>query len=226
MKKLLTTSKIRVAVGLLCLCILSMLVASASANVVISEMMYHPPQLLDDQYEFLELYNTGSSAVDLQNWVIDGIGFTFPAGASIGPNAYLLLAKDPNAVQSAYGFLPSYTYTGKLSNSGETIKILDATGVVVDEVGYTTDPPWPVTPDEGGPSLERIDPTLNGNTPRNWHASIAAAGHTAGALNSVNAVGLPPWIENVQHGTAQQGTPITVTASVLDATTVNLKYIH
>jgi lysophospholipase L1-like esterase len=225
MKGSLKTAKTKVAVGLLCLCILSMPFASALASVVMNEIMYHPPQIVDDNYEFLELYNTGSSAVNLQNWVIDGIGFTFPAGASIGPNAYLVLAKDPNQVQAAYGFLPSYAYTGKLSNSGEALKILDANGIVVDEVDYTTYPPWPVTPDELGPSLERIVPTLNGNTPRNWHASIAPAGHTGGAINSVNAASLPPWIENVQHGTVQPGTPITVTASVQDATTVNLKYI-
>ncbi len=138
MNGLLKATKTRVAVGLLCLCSMAMLVASASAGVVLNELMYHPPQIVDDNYEFLELYNTGASAVNLQNWVIDGIGFTFPAGASIGPNAYLVLAKDPNSVQSAFGFLPTYTYTGKLSNSGEAIKLLDANGIVVDEVDYTT----------------------------------------------------------------------------------------
>jgi len=224
-ESLTTTARVKVMFGLLCLLGLVMPVASASANVVISELMYHPPQLLDDQYEFLELYNTGSTTVDLNNWEIDGIGFTFPAGASIGPNAYLLLAKDASAVQAAFGFQPNYIYTGKLSNSGESITILDANGIVVDEVAYSTNPPWPVTPDEGGPSLERIDPTLNGNIARNWRASTAAAGHTAGAINSVNAVGLPPWIENAQHSTVQQETPITVTASVEDATTINLEYI-
>ncbi|MGA2093624.1 MAG: lamin tail domain-containing protein, partial [Sedimentisphaerales bacterium] len=225
MKPSTTRKETKTLIGLLCLFCLAMPVASASANIVLNELMYHPPQIVDDNYEFLELYNTGTSAVNLQNWVIDGIGFTFPAGASIGPNAYLVLAKDPNSVQSAFGFLPTYTYTGKLSNSGEAIKLLDANGVVVDEVDYLTVPPWPVLPDEEGPSLERIDPTLNGNTPRNWRASIAPAGHTIGALNSVNAVGLPPWISNVSNGTVQPGTPITVTATVQDATTVNLTYI-
>jgi spore coat protein CotH len=216
---------LKIIAGVLCLFTFLMPVASTFANVVISEIMYHPPQRLDDQYEFLELYNTVSSEVNLQNWIIDGIGFTFPAGASIGPNAYLVLAADSNAFQATYGFEPNYVYTGKLRNYGEALKVLDANSTVLDEVDYATYPPWPVTPDELGPSLERIDPTQNGNTPRNWRASIAPAKHTAGALNSVNAAGLPPWISDVQHGMAEPNTPITVTALVEDATTVDLTYI-
>ena len=117
MKELLATTKIKAIIGLLCFSSLVMTVASASANVVISEIMYHPPQLLDEEYEFLELCNTGASTVNLQNWSIDGIGFTFPTGATIGAGAYMVLAKDANHFQAAYGFAPAYVYTGKLSNS-------------------------------------------------------------------------------------------------------------
>ena len=229
MKKFLRPTSREIALktitGLLCLFTFLVPAASTFANVVISEIMYHPPQRLDDQYEFLELYNTAASEINLQDWVIDGIGFTFPVGASIGPNEYLVLASDSNAFQATYGFEPNYVYTGKLRNYGETLKVLDANSIVVDEVDYGTYPPWPVTPDELGPSLERIDPTQNGNTPRNWRASIAPAEHTAGALNSVNAAGLPPWISDVQHGTVEPNTPITVTALVEDANTVSLTYI-
>ena len=57
---------------------------------------------------------------------------------------------------------------------------------------------WPVTPDGLGPSLELIDPDQDNTTPRNWHASVADGG-TPGTLNSVDAAGLPPWIDGVQH---------------------------
>lgn len=162
-------TKTKVLAGLICLFSL-LLVASTHATVVISELMYHPPELWDEYYEFLELYNTGTSTVDLSNWKIDGIGFTFPASATIGPGAYLVVAHDANSFQAKYGFAPNYDYSSggkKLSNSGELIRVLDANGIVVDQVGYSTFAPWPVTPDEEGPSLERIDPTLDGNTPRN-----------------------------------------------------------
>ena len=67
----------------------------ASAAVVISELMYHPDsEEAGDQ--FVEIYNTSPSAtVTLDNWCFDGVQFCFPPGATIGPEAYLVLASDP-----------------------------------------------------------------------------------------------------------------------------------
>jgi len=72
--------------------------------------------------------------------------------------------------------------------------------------------------------MERIDPTQDGNTPRNWRASIAAAS-TPQALLQRKCCGITPWITNSQNSTVQAGIPITVTANVQGATSVNLKYI-
>jgi hypothetical protein len=150
----------------------------------------------------------------------------FPVGASIGSGAYLVLAHDPAQFQTTYGFAPDYVYTGRLANSGESLNLLDGGATVIDEVVFNDVPPWPVTPDGLGPSLELIDPAEDNNTPRNWHASTDPAGHTVGTVNSVNAIGLPPWISDVLHGgDAQPNDPVTVTALVLDATTVAFAYL-
>ena len=163
MKELLTTAKVKIMFILLCLCSLAMPVTTASADVVINEIMYHPVSDIDED-EFLELYNTGSTVVDLNDWSIDGIGFTFGAGASIGPGAYIVLANDAARFTTKYGFAPNYVYDGRLSNSGELLRVLDANGTEIDGFTYGSFPPWSVTPDGEGPSLERIDPTLGGNT--------------------------------------------------------------
>ena len=98
--------------------------------------------------------------------------------------------------------------------------------MVVDEVSYGDGGQWPVTPDGLGPSLEVIDPDQGNDTPRNWHASTAPEGHTLGAVNSVDAAGLPPWIQSVQHTQdVQPSSPIIVSASVLDASSVELFYV-
>jgi hypothetical protein len=198
--------------------------SSALANVVITEIMYHPTSYLETE-EFVELYNTDSVTVNLENWQVNGISFTFGTGASIGPNAYLVLAKDANQFHAIYGFWPDYVYSGNLKNSGEALQVIDASSNVVDQVTYGDMPPWPVMPDGLGPSLERIVPTLDGDTPRNWRASIAAAKHTAKTINSVNASGLPPWISDVNHGIVRPDSPIIVKATVQDATAVHLEYI-
>ena len=62
-------------------------------NLVISEIMYNPAG--DDAAEFIELFNTGSVALDLTNVrFTKGIDYDFPEGTIISPGAYLLVVKN------------------------------------------------------------------------------------------------------------------------------------
>lgn len=205
----------------------NLVLSKGPEEVVINEIMYHPKNDDVAKEEFLELYNPCLFSIDLQGWKIEGLGgFTFGSQAVIPPFGYMVLAQDASAFQARYGFPPDFVYTGaKLSNDGESIKIITITGVVADEVTYDDLPPWPVTPDGLGPSLELIDPTKDNNSPRNWHASISAKGATPKAQNSVYNIGLPPWISNVSHGEAKPDQAIYVTAKVEDATSVTLTYV-
>ena len=197
-----------------------------AGDVVISELFYHPAGLGDPAEEFLEFHNRSGTAVDLDGWCFtDGIMFCFAPGDSIAPGAYLVLAQDAVAFQAAYGLPADFSgYSLKLSNGGEILVLEDALGSVADRVAYDDVDPWPTTADGLGFSLEVIDPAQDNDTPRNWAASTDAAGHTAGAANSVAATGLPPWISLVQHGSADPGVSIGVTAFVEDATGVSLIY--
>ncbi|MCK4660099.1 MAG: CotH kinase family protein [Phycisphaerae bacterium] len=198
--------------------------APAAADVVINEIMYHPASYLEFD-EFLELHNIGPTVVDLQDWVIDGIGFWFGPGATIAAGGYVVIARDAAEFESTYGFTPDYVYAGRLSNSGETLELVNHLAVVQDRVSFADGGDWPMLPDGLGVSLELIDPAQGNDTPRNWRASIDTDGHTAGAVNSVNADGLPPWITDVVYDNAPQADqPIIVTAAVEDASTVGLVY--
>lgn len=191
--------------------------------VVITELMYHP--LNDDELrEFVEVHNTGAASVLLTNWCLDGIDFCFPA-TLIPAGGYLVVAKNAAAFQAAYGFVPDFQYSGQLSNGGEHLVLRNASGVLQDEVEYSDVGFWPTKADGLGPSLERIVPGQNGNTPRNWRASVAGPGHTARALNSVNAAGLPPWISDVSHPVnPPASTPLVITARIEDATSNQFFY--
>lgn len=192
--------------------------------VVINEIMYHAVSDFPSD-DFIELYNNGATTVALGNWSINGVGFTFPSGAGILAGGYVVIAQNATRFNSTYGFPPDYVFSGNLSNSGETLKLIDAGGIVQDQVTYSSFAPWPVTPDGLGPSLELIDAAQNNDDPRNWRACIAPARHTAKAANSVQATGLPPWISDVTFPTQPAANAtIPVTASVAAASSVSLTY--
>ena len=77
-----------------------------------------------------------------------------------------------------------------------------------------------------GPSLELIDSSLNNDDPLNWAAATNAAGHTAGALNSVRRSGLGPRVTGVTATPAvpQANQPTTISATITDQDSVVLRY--
>ena len=201
----------------------ALVAAPAPAQVVISEIQYHPPNDLDDA-EFIELYNAGGLDVDITGWCFtSGISYCFSGGA-IGADGWIVGAKDAALFELQYGFVPDFVYGGSLSNGGETLELRDQSLSVVDQVSYDDAPPWPVTPDGTGPSLELIDPLEDNDTPRAWRASTAASGATPRAANSVAASGLPAFVTGTAHGAVAAAAPIAVTAAVVGESTVTLFY--
>ncbi|PYI83109.1 MAG: hypothetical protein DME26_15700, partial [Verrucomicrobia bacterium] len=69
-------------------------------------------------------------------------------------------------------------YTGKLSNSGEQIALVHASGGLIFSVNYSDTSPWPIAPDGTGFSLVPVNPNLNSdpNNTANWRASTRLGG--------------------------------------------------
>ncbi len=84
--------------------------------------------------EWLELANTGESAVDLLDWRLtsaSGVPIITLSG-TIPANGYFLLERtDDNSVT---GITADIIYTGALTNSGTTLTLTDNTGSVIDKV--------------------------------------------------------------------------------------------
>lgn len=117
-------------------------------------------------------------------------------------------------------------YVGGLSGDGETLALRDASGVLVDEVDYRTEFPWPVAAGGEGSSLELLHPGLENDLAGSWRSSAGAP--TPGARNSVFTESAPPQIRQVAHAprlpVAAQ--PLTITAKVTDPQGVASVQLH
>ena len=163
----------------------------AGATILITEVMYNPPQGVG--YEYVELYNGGSLPEDVGNWgFTEGIVFSFPAGSVIPAGAYVVVCRSKALFRTAYPSVPEASlfgdFTGSLANEGETLTLKNVMAVVQDSLPYDDDPPWEFLADGFGSSLERLCITASSALPENWRASPAPAsaeefGGSPGAAN-------------------------------------------
>jgi hypothetical protein len=229
-----------------------MVVPALGQGVVINEIMYHPYSAAlkaeDPRLEYIELFNSGQGPVSLAGWQFtQGIEFTFP-DTILPAGGYLVVAADVGAFKSAYPGVSNVIggWTGRLSDSGETITLCSALGATVDEVPYADEGDWGVRElgpvdvghrgwqwsdqtDGGGKSLELINPGLPNEYGQNWAAGTEVGG-TPGRVNSTASADIAPLIEDVMHAPAIPGPAdrVTVTARVIDESTqgvtVRLRY--
>jgi hypothetical protein len=160
---------------------LASIICYANASIVINEIHYNP-DVKTERAEFIELYNSSPTAVDLSGWRLEhGIGFVF-ARTQLGGNAYLLVAEDPATALSKYNASALGPWSGTLDNTGERIRLMNAAGGVEDEVTYGLGFPWPTVGDPPGYSIELINPDLDNDLGGNWLAS------TVGNAPSENSI--------------------------------------
>lgn len=126
----------------LLLCLLCLAGASASADVIISEIMTNNGVFTDgEHFDWIEIHNNGSTAVNLAGYGLsdakkEPMKWTFPAGASLPANGYAVIwcTGEEGHVSNAKRNL---FYTSfKLSDGGETIVLSNAQGEPLDRVKY------------------------------------------------------------------------------------------
>lgn len=177
-------------------CVMALGLARPGWALVFSEIMYHPVEDAvtgDEPLEFIEIYNNRAVSEDLGNWAFtNGIEYTFPAGTTLGPKSYLVVARDPNALMAAcniQGVLGPYT--GKLSNDGERVDLSNAAGMIVLSVRYNDAGPWPVSPDGTGHSLILAKFAGDPEQASSWSASSFLGG-TPGEADQTQAPSKDP----------------------------------
>ncbi|MEI6409788.1 MAG: lamin tail domain-containing protein, partial [Bacteroidota bacterium] len=128
---------------LLTLLVICAAISLSQAQIVITEIMYNPPESGTDSLEYIELYNVSNASVNMEGWSMFGVEYVFPA-FTLAPGKYVVLSKNAAALQSVLGVSTTQWTNGALTNSpGETIKVLNAAGATIDEVTYVNAAPWP-----------------------------------------------------------------------------------
>lgn len=155
----------------------------ADSVVVFNELMYHPATN-EPVMEWVELHNQMAVDVDLSGWSISkGIDFRFPEGTVISGGGYLVVASSPASLTAATGLTNVFgPFTGRLSNSGESLELLNNNGRLMDTLAYGVEGNWPVAPDGSGVSLAKRDEDAASPPAENWAAS-ALVGGTPGRRN-------------------------------------------
>ena len=163
------------------------------AQVVINEISYNPPESGTDSLEYIELYNSGNSVVNIGGWhFLAGVVDTFPS-VDLQPGDYYVTTFNAQAMLNVFGLTVHQWTSGGLNNSGELISLADSGGAVVDSVRFLDKDPWPTDADGNGPSLELKDAALDNSDAANWQICGASTGviingfevkGTPGAMNS------------------------------------------
>jgi Lamin Tail Domain/Secretion system C-terminal sorting domain len=145
------------------------------ADLVITEIMYNPPEAFTDSLEFFEVYNNSIYTTDVSGFEVGyaSSGSEYiAAGTMVAPGEYLVFATDSAAFEGFYGFAPiSWTVTTGLGNGGNDIWIKDAAGNMIDTVEWDNSSPWPTQAAGNGTSIVLCDNTLDNNIGSSWNYS-------------------------------------------------------
>jgi hypothetical protein len=187
--------------------------------------------------EFVELHNGTPGPVTFHNtngtWRMNGgVNFLFPTNLVLAADEYVLLVSfnpvfsvQSNTFRNLYGITnPNVRilgpYLGKLANNSDRLALefpqhpdgtnAEVSWVIVDEVLYADQPPWPCGSDGTGNSLQRASATQHGTDPAQWAAEPPTAGRARGDLPA----GLPTITSQPQSRVAATNSSASFSVSV------------
>ena len=156
-------------------------------DILINELLPDPSPVVGlPNAEFIELYNPTEKTYDLSQLDLQ-VGSTrldLPEGL-LAPGGYVILCDTDNADD----FAPFGDVVGinlpTLTNTGARIQLHHDTDITIHDITY--DVTWyrDAVKDDGGWSLELINPQAPCLRSTNWRASVSTTGGTPGAANSI-----------------------------------------
>lgn len=158
-------------------------------DVVINEIMADPaPRVGLPEWEFVELYNTTEFDIDLAGWQIQ-IGSndnTFSTHV-LPAHGYLVVCHN-DAVNELKDYADCVGFGSfSIGNTSSNMFLISKQGLVISHVNFSNSWYHDADKDDGGWSVEQIDPQNPCAGAKNWTASVDVLGGSPGRLNSVNS---------------------------------------
>ncbi len=162
---------------------------STTRSVIINEIAWAGTTSGLSEDEWIELYNPGSSSINISGWHLKAAdsdpNITFPIGASIPAGGYYLLERDDNNTVS--DIAADLIYTGTLSNSGEVLTLSDAANKVIDTANGNGGA-WPAGSSTTYGSMERTSTSSESDSAWRTNTGIKKNGKNA---NNGDILGTP-----------------------------------
>ena len=158
-------------------------------DIIINEIMADPdPSVGLPNFEYLELYNKKNIPIDLTGWTIT-IGTTVSSfgNVTIPGDSFLIIGTSAAvAALQSYGPVATiFTSSTTLTNTGISLVLKDDLSNTINAVTYNDNWYQDANKDDGGWSLELVNPYTPCHGATNWTASNDPSGGTPGRTNSV-----------------------------------------
>ncbi len=162
-------------------------------DIVINELMIdvNPEPVALPTNEYIEIYNVSDYDIDISDWILkigDNSDLVFPQATLKSNDFAIICADEAQNLFEPYGqVFPILNETYLTSTTGKKIILRNTDNEIIEEITYDPDT-WYGNPDkdDGGWSMERIDPDNVCNQNNNWLASENYTGGTPGMINSVD----------------------------------------
>lgn len=184
------------------------------SRLALTEVMYHPAAegIVDgDEFEFIELKNTGAQPLNLSGLRFEGITFTFTNGTVLDPGTFFVLVRNPVTFADRYPGAPVHgVYSGALNNAGENLRLTTPFDRPVLTLNYDDETPWPSPADGFGFSLvPRTPAALQApDTGSAWRASAFVGGSPGSddpepstppiVINEILSASVPPEVDRIE----------------------------
>tara|TARA_B110000459_G_scaffold126810_1_gene139155 strand:+ start:2940 stop:4613 length:1674 start_codon:yes stop_codon:yes gene_type:complete len=178
--------------------------AQSPGDLVITEIMQNPAGVSDDFGEWVEVYNTTASDIDLINWILrDQPGSsqniaTISTSIIVPAGGYISLGRggdtDPDSAAYNGGFTHDYVYDSNflMSNGSDEVILEAPNGTVIDEVYYDNGSTYP---DPSGSSMQ-LDAGSFNSTANDTGSNWCEGTDVYGSVNGIEDKGTPGALNN------------------------------